>query len=303
MTLNQNQFRMTPIQGLSAKNGGLVLPVQVAAGQATPLIPGQAVKISNTTGGIPQVVALSADTDATFGFVLFNQKDINYIAGARLEIAMAYTTVFMTAGAAIARGASVEVVSASSKVITYAGVNPLVGVALDAATLNGDLIPVLVLAPSLAISAIANISGLQTALNTLTTAAAAAQTSANAAAQIMQIVVTQAQLNAGQVLIPGVAGKKITVTNIQALYAGTFAAGTAMVIESTNASPVVVVTETLAGMAAGNQPIPYAGDTHQTLGAGWGVPLGTGDGLQAVHTGSAFTGGTSVTLAITYQQV
>ncbi len=121
-------------------------------------------------------------------------------------------------------------------------------------------------------------------------------------AQIAIVTLTQAQLNAGQTLIAGVNGKAITVMGIQVTYSGAFATGTALVIKSTNASPVTVFTETLAGMGAGLQIAPDSNDSNQTLGEGFGIPLGSGDGLQAVHTGSNFTGGTSLTFSILFKQ-
>lgn len=293
MTQILNQFGQAPVQGqldLQSQSGSTI-SCQISSTQVAALVPGQSVKLDTSVpGGIPKVISLAANSDIPFGFVAYTVKDQNFPALARVEIAMSGKVMYMTSGAAITRGAKVEIVNSTTKVITNAGTNPVAGFALDGATATDQLIRVWILTQSLqSAQVIADVAGLQTALD--------------ARALVKQIVVTQAQLNAGQALIAGVTGKKITVLGIQAKYAGTFAVGTAMVIQSDNGTPVVVVTETLAGMAAGNQPIPYAADANQTLGAGWGVPLGTGDGLQVVKTGSSFTGGTSVTLAITYQQI
>lgn len=287
-----NQFGQTNVPGVLdlQSRGGSIITCQVSSSQATPLIAGQAVKLDTSSNdGVPKVLALAADTDASFGFVIFTVKDQNFPAYSNVEIAIQGTVMYMNAGAAITRGAALEVQTSTKDVITNAGTNPVIGIAFDGASGVDHLLRVYILPPTFNNAQnIANIAGLQAALDQRT--------------QTAIITVSQAQLNAGQLLIAGVAGKAITVTGIQALYTGTFAAGTAAVIESNNVTPVVVVTETLAGMGAGNQPVPYAADTHQTLGAGWAVPLGVGDGLQVVHTGSAFTGGTAIAYAITYKQ-
>jgi len=57
---------------------------------------------------------------------------------------MSNSIIFMTAGAAIAAGGAVEYVPGTVKVIPSAGINPIVGVALGKATVDGDLIPVMV---------------------------------------------------------------------------------------------------------------------------------------------------------------
>lgn len=146
MALNSNQFAMQPVAGdedLGGK-GGLAISCQVSASQATALVPGQAVKFEDSAGGVPKVLSC-ADTDAADGFVLRNMKDIEYTAGEKLEIAMVGKFMWMTAAAAIARNAKLEVVNASVKVKTAVGVNPIVGVAFDKAAADGDLIRVRIL--------------------------------------------------------------------------------------------------------------------------------------------------------------
>lgn len=50
--------------------------------------------------------------------------------------------MYMTAGAAITAGARLEIVPASNKVITNAGINTVIGIALSNANANGDVIRV-----------------------------------------------------------------------------------------------------------------------------------------------------------------
>src|SRR6185437_11014410 len=109
MSLNINQFAQTTVQGdLDLQFDGSVITCQVDSSQATALVPGQAVKLTTTSGGVPKVVGLAGNTDASFGFVCYNLKDANYPAYANVEIAQFGSAMWMTAGGAIARGASVE---------------------------------------------------------------------------------------------------------------------------------------------------------------------------------------------------
>jgi hypothetical protein len=144
MALNQNQFAQTPIQGMVDLQGfgSNVISVAVSANQVTPLVAGQAVKVENTAGGVPKVVALTADSELPAGFIGYNLKDQTYPADARAELAMPGSIMYMTAGAAINRWANVEFDVSENKVITAAGVNPICGFAFDSAAASGDLIRV-----------------------------------------------------------------------------------------------------------------------------------------------------------------
>ena len=104
----------------------------------------------------------------------------------------------------------------------------------------------------------------------------------------------------GLVLIPGLTGAAIRVLDYNATVLGNFATGTAVVVESTNAVPVVVTT--IAEAALTNGAITFPGIANNTLGAGFSAALGSGDGLQVVNSGAAQTGGTSVRFDITFQQ-
>lgn len=280
MSLNQNQFAQIPIQGQVDLSGfgSNVIAAQVNDSQATPLIPGQAVKlVGSVTNGPPSVVSLASNSDGTFGFVNYNVKDASYVADDALEIALFGTAQYMTAGGAISAGASVEVVYTTNKVITSGGTNPVVGIALDAAASNGDLIRVLVQAPW---------SGIQSNLT--------------GRVQTINVTATLAEINAGKILIPGITGQKIEVLDYTARVAGTFLTGTAVILESTNGTPVVI--STIAEAALGTGAINKPGSANNTLGAGYAAPLGTSDGVQVVNSGSAQTGGTSIAFTFTFTQ-
>jgi Uncharacterized conserved protein (DUF2190) len=279
MTLSPNQFSQTTVQGqLDLKSGGNnVVSCQVDAAQATPLVAGQAVKLATTAGGVPKVIALAANTDQPFGFVSRNLKDQNFPANAPVEIALFGSAMYMTAGGAITRGASVEVSNAAVKVVTSGGINPVSGFAFDTASNDGDLIRVYIQAPFSAVdSALTN--RLQTVI----------------------VTATLAQINAGKVLIPGAVGQKITVTDYTARVVGNFATGTSIEMESTNVTPVAVSTIAEAGLTDAAILRPSSANT--TLGVGFAAQLGAGDGLQVVNNGANQTAGTSVTFTITYSQ-
>ncbi len=161
---------MIPVQGqIDLTFGGSVFSMMVDPTQATALVAGQPVQLYNSSSPIPTVVALTANTDASFGFVVRNLKDANFPTGARLEIASNFAVLYMTAGAAIARGAKIEVVYTTNKVITNAGTNPVAGFALDKALADGDLIRVMIINPAVQAQVIADIAGLQDALDDLGT--------------------------------------------------------------------------------------------------------------------------------------
>lgn len=166
MTITPNQFSMVTTQGdLDLQFQGSVATMQVSANQATALVAGQAVKLEDAAGSPPPVVALAANTDSSFGFVVRTLKDIEFDTLAAVEVAMAGSVMQMTTGAAIARGAKLEVVYTTNKVITNAGTNPVMGFALDKATGADELIRVYILTPSYGLAqTIADIAGLTAAL-------------------------------------------------------------------------------------------------------------------------------------------
>jgi hypothetical protein len=273
---NINQFTISTVQGqLDMLAPGSVLTGQVDAAQATALVPGQAVAMATTAGGLPKFVALTSNSQKAFGFVVRNLKDINDPAYANFELAISEAIMWMTSNAAITRGANVEVVISNNTVITSAGVNPIVGIALDTATGSAQLIRVLIKVPS---------TGANTSL-----------------AQIESATVTQAQINSSTLLIPGIPGKSITVSNFaERVGSSSFLTGTAVVLESSNSS---VLVATLAQAQLTASALLYPGASGVTLGAGFATALPAGEGLSIAGTGSAFTNGSTLQSVITFQQV
>lgn len=147
-----NQFAQSTIVGMvDLPFSTDTISVQIDASEAGSLLPGQAVKIVDSSGGVPKVIACSADTDEVFGFLNYNIKNAVFRAGMAAEISQAGNVMFLQASAAIARGAKVV-----SKVATAGGVGPIsgaggeniVGYALDKASAAGDIIRIKLLCPS-----------------------------------------------------------------------------------------------------------------------------------------------------------
>ena len=275
--LNPNQFAQIAVQGQVDLLGGPsnIISAAVSAnasGSNVPFIAGQAVKLDTTnTGGIPKLLPLTALTDVPYGFVTFSIKNINRPVGTNFELALAGTYMHMTASATITPGQQLEYDYTTNTVKPWAGVNPIIGTAFDYASGSGSLLRVKI---------------------------AFTEAQEGYATSTIDFSATLAQINAGAVIIPGVAGKKIVITNYVARVLGNFATGTSVELESTNASPVAVTTWAEAGLTTGNVLVP--GSSNTTLGAGFSAPLGAGDGVQIVNNGSAQTGGTSISGTITY---
>lgn len=279
---NINSFGQTPVQGqMDLSFVGAVVTAYVSANQATALIAGQCVKGDNTAPGTaqdgpPPVMALASASDPCIGFVSRNIKDINAPTYSRVELAMAGSCMYMTATAAITRFGPVEYNTSTNKVTAWAGVNPIVGYAYDAAISADDLIRVLIRSPQIGSE---NTTQLVKTVN---------------------VTATLAQINAGLTLIPGVTGKKITLLDYTARVNGSsFAGGTNVLLQSTNGTPVVASTIAEAGLVSGAVLKPTSANT--TLGAGFSVPLGTSDGLQVAATGTHTTA-TGITFTLTYNQ-
>jgi len=142
MTQNSNQFAMSPEKAQLILGFDLdTFNCRVKSDEATPLVPGQKVKLVDTDEGIFVVTAAIA-TDEGFGFIPYNIKKNSYAAGEEVKVAADGSIMLMEAGAAIAPQAKVESVATGQKVIASAGVNVIEGVCLDKASADGDFVRV-----------------------------------------------------------------------------------------------------------------------------------------------------------------
>lgn len=272
MAINLNQFAMTAVQGMQDLNfHGCVISGAVDTTQVLDIVAGQALKLVTTSNGLPKVVATTADSDPVFGFALYSVKNGSYASGKPIDIGMKDCVVYMTAGGAISAGAGVQIANSSVKVVAQTGSGPRVGFALDAATADGQLIRVYVEAPS---------------ANTATS-------------RVATVTATLAEVNAGKVLIPGVAGRQIIVTNFIERVSGAWTTGTSVDLVS---DATTVNVESTATAALTNGAVLMPASANVTLGAGYGAPLPASEGLKVQKTGSNYAGGTSITFTITYSQ-
>lgn len=152
MALNQNQFSLIPIQGnVDLMLNGNTIGAQIDSSSAGSLVPGQALKMVDSAGGVPKLVEVAADTDDVFAFINYDYKHASFAAGDRMEVsAMRGNVMYMTASAAIARNALVMVVVSSKKVATATTGKTVIGRALDKAAADGDLIRVIIDLPGVA---------------------------------------------------------------------------------------------------------------------------------------------------------
>lgn len=146
MTLNQNQFAPSPVQGqMDLLPNWAMLGAEVDNTSGGNLAAGTPVKLvdEGSGGSLPTVVEAALDTDDIFGFIAYDIKNSDFDAGDRCNVAFGRGAVmWMTAGAAIARWAKVGVIIASTKVQTAASTDRIIGRALDKAEVDGDLIRV-----------------------------------------------------------------------------------------------------------------------------------------------------------------
>lgn len=150
MAQELNQFSQSAVQGMIGLHPAhSIIECQVGSAEAATLLAGQCVKIVDDAGGVPKVIAATADDADNLGFIVYNIKNAGFVAGQALAIAIGFeATMYMTASAAIARGAKLMVVIASKKVATATSGKAIIGWAMDKAAADGDLIRVRLAMPS-----------------------------------------------------------------------------------------------------------------------------------------------------------
>lgn len=155
-TQQLNQFAQLPILGDTATKVNLnTISVQIDPNSVNTLLPGDAVYMTATTGTTILVDKCSA-TVAPFGYVMYNVKGDNFVAGDNVEIGLAGQILFLLAGGTIIRGNNIEYDPSASlttgpQVLASGGVNPISGLALDNAT-SGNILRVMILGVSYAVT-------------------------------------------------------------------------------------------------------------------------------------------------------
>lgn len=152
---SQNQFAQAMVLGSPdlAYNYNTTA-AQVDSSQATPLISGQAVKIVDSAGGIPKVVACAANSDEVWGFISYNVKNRLFVAGKPVEVSQKGNVIYLQATGAIARGVEVQLdVSSIGGVAQAVGSSGAkkVGFAFDQAA-GGQLVRIELSVPSFTVA-------------------------------------------------------------------------------------------------------------------------------------------------------
>lgn len=153
--LSPNQFAQTSLLGMVDQQFDYnTHAVQIDISQATPVFFGAAVKLiasSSGPGGVPKVVACTADTDQVFGFINFDIKTVQYTAGSRAEVSCGGNYIYLYATGAISCGQRVTLdLTTNGGVVAATGssATTIVGFAYDTATAAGQLIRVGLQTPS-----------------------------------------------------------------------------------------------------------------------------------------------------------
>lgn len=147
MAINLNQFSVSPRAGeyVTARFNPAI-QARIASGEAGNLKAGMFVKITTDANGHFQVLAAGV-TDKPIGVIAFNPNSNSYVAGDDVSIAGGGDIVWMqSTAAAISAGAKVEF-NTLGQVLTSAGTNTIVGVAMTAVPSAGGLVAVKIASP------------------------------------------------------------------------------------------------------------------------------------------------------------
>lgn len=114
---------------------------------------------------------------------------------------------------------------------------------------------------------------------------------------VAQFTVTLAQVVAGVELLPAVSGKAIFLHDFTFTPNGSFAAGTAIVLEDSTTGTDFV---SLAQAQLADNAVLKQGETGVTVGAALGAGGASGEGLSLAQTGSNFTTATDILVTLVY---
>lgn len=151
-SFSQNQFAQTPTLGqVDQQFNYNTISVMVDSSQATPLYPGSAVKAVDSADGVIKVVGCSANADEVLGFINYDIKNTQFLAGMPAQISMAGNVMYLYATGAVGRGVQVQLdISSPGSVAAAVGSSgaDIVGWAFDKAAAGGALIRVFLKTPS-----------------------------------------------------------------------------------------------------------------------------------------------------------
>lgn len=135
-----NTFQTSLVKGHLEQTNSTVLRSTMIDSGAADFGAGTAVKLGTYNDAVV-ITPITAATDAVYGIVPYSSKKDTWVADEEARVVIANAVVIMEASAAIAVGADVEMVPTGMKIAT-ATTGTVVGVALEAAAADGDLIRV-----------------------------------------------------------------------------------------------------------------------------------------------------------------
>lgn len=156
--LSQNSFAQSEFLGtIDLRFDYNTVSGQIDVSQATPLYAGAAVKLvpGSYPNSAPKLVGCSANSDEVFGFINFDIKTVQYLAGSLCEVSQAGNVMYLYATGAIVQGHQVTLdLSTMGGVAQSVGSsgNKLVGFAYDGASAAGQLIRIKLSCPSFAVA-------------------------------------------------------------------------------------------------------------------------------------------------------
>lgn len=124
---------------------------------------------------------------------------------------------------------------------------------------------------------------------------------ANRIVQNHFVVATLADVNAGLVILPPVAGVQYALTAIHILVTGAFTTLTDIRISTDEATPTDIFTVVQAQLGDGVKHSHLTGTN--TLGAAFWAALALGAGVVLRKTGGTAAGGTSITIRVEYKVI
>lgn len=150
--LSQNQFAQTPFLGmLDLRFDYDTVSAQIDVSQSTPLYAGAPVKIVDSADGAPKVIGCTANSDEVWGYINFDIKTTQYVAGSLCEVSQDGNVMYLYSTGAIARGAQVTLdittMGGVAQATGSSGAN-IVGWAYDKAAAAGSLIRIKLTTPS-----------------------------------------------------------------------------------------------------------------------------------------------------------
>ena len=149
--LNMNQFSKTAIVGqvdLTTNPNPNILMVRFSPESATSsLAAGAGMELvdlgaTDPITDAPVVDVIAADTHVSYGVKIYDTKEGAAVPGDIISIALDGAVIYLEASGALARGAAVALDVANVGKITAVGTDAQIGILLDKATADGDIVRV-----------------------------------------------------------------------------------------------------------------------------------------------------------------